>query len=206
MIRNGIVEVTIENPSGLLTGIRYNGMDNVFDWRHCHDDRGYWDIFTGHCPMDKFLVRRGILGLYMYGIFKREEDFLDASMDHIRIVFKPKEDSRQRIMPSSYDRSSIHSQTLAFKEAVVLTNPYDPQLKGEADEKYQYSIENKDNKLNGWISDDDVVGFWIITPSSEFRAGGLHKQGLASHSGATSLCSSQFISQSRSGSRWNVTH
>ncbi|KAK8500696.1 hypothetical protein V6N12_074555 [Hibiscus sabdariffa] len=197
IIRNGIVEVSIENPSGYLTGIRYKGMDNVLEGRHRNDNRGYWDILSDHCPMDSFIVRRGVPGLYMYGIFEREEDFPDASMDHIRIAFKLREDrfrfialsdSRQRIMPSTDDRSSSRARTLAFKEAVVLTNPSDPQLKGEVDDKYQYSTENKDNKLHGWISDDDVIGFWIITPSSEFRAGGPHKQGLTSHPGATSLC------------------
>ncbi|XP_038991462.1 probable rhamnogalacturonate lyase B [Hibiscus syriacus] len=233
-------------------------MDNVLDGRHRNDDRGYWDIFSDHCPMDKlvtehfevitrthelvelsftkkwnstndyhkhvplnidkrFIVRRGVPGLYMYSIFERENDFPDASMDHIRIVFKLREDrfrfmalsdSRQRIMPSTYDR--IRSQTLAFKEAVVLTNPSDPQLKGEVDDKYQYSIENKDNKLHGWISDDDAVGFWIITPSSEFRAGGPHKQGLTSHPGATSLCmlvtahyaGKDFDSRYKKGEHW----
>ncbi|KAK8644657.1 hypothetical protein V6N13_123959 [Hibiscus sabdariffa] len=238
IIRNGIVEVTIENPSGYLTGIRYKKVNNILEGRHRSDNRGYWDIISDHCPMDRlvtknfkvitrtdeivelsftkkwnsttdyhktvplnidkrFIVRRGVPGLYMYGIFEREEDFPDASMDHIRIAFKLREDrfrfmalsdSRQRIMPSTDDRSSSRARTLAFKEAVVLTNPSDPQLKGEVDDKYQYSTENKDNKLHGWISDDDAVGFWIITPSSEFRAGGPHKQGLTSHPGATSLC------------------
>ncbi|XVF59127.1 hypothetical protein PTKIN_Ptkin07bG0250400 [Pterospermum kingtungense] len=38
------------------------------------------------------------------------------------------------------------------------------------------------------MSDDDAVGFWIITPSDEFRIGSPHKQGLTSHSISTALC------------------
>lgn len=38
-------------------------------------------------------------------------------------------DTRQRVMPSPYDRSN--GQILDYHEAVVLTNPSNPQLKGE---------------------------------------------------------------------------
>jgi len=55
------------------------------------------------------------------------------------------------------------------------------------DDKYQYSCENKDNRVHGWISENPTVGFWIITPSDEFRAGGPLKQDLTSHVGPTVL-------------------
>lgn len=55
------------------------------------------------------------------------------------------------------------------------------------DDKYQYSIENKDNKVHGWICMDPAVGFWQITPSDEFRSGGPVKQNLTSHVGPTTL-------------------
>lgn len=55
------------------------------------------------------------------------------------------------------------------------------------DDKYQYSCENKDNRVHGWISENPPVGFWIITPSDEFRAGGPLKQDLTSHVGPTVL-------------------
>ncbi|KAK9012023.1 hypothetical protein V6N11_040093 [Hibiscus sabdariffa] len=158
-------------------------------------------VFCAQIP-PRFIVRRGVPGLYMYGIFERKEDFPDANMYQIRIAFKLKEDkfrfmavsdTIQRIMPRSEDRNEYRSQTLAFKEAVLLTNPSNPSLKGEVDDKYQYSAENKDNKLHGWISDDDAVGFWIITPSDEFRTGGPHKQDLTSHVGPTALSLSEEI-------------
>ncbi|KAB2036922.1 hypothetical protein ES319_D03G036100v1 [Gossypium barbadense] len=106
-------------------------------------------------------------------------------------------DTIQRVMPQSEDRVKGHSKPLDFKEAVLLTNPSNPKLKGEVDDKYQYSTENKDNKLNGWISDHDAVGFWIMTPSNEFRTGGPHKQDLTSHVGPTAL--SMFVSTHYTG-------
>ena len=52
------------------------------------------------------------------------------------------------------------------------------------DDKYQYSMENKDNKVHGWITTDDTpVGFWMISPSDEFRSGGPTSQDLTSHVG-----------------------
>jgi rhamnogalacturonan endolyase len=55
------------------------------------------------------------------------------------------------------------------------------------DDKYQYSLDNKDNEVHGWISDNPSTGFWVITPSNEFKTGGPLKQDLTSHTGPTSL-------------------
>ncbi|XWS45038.1 hypothetical protein CRYUN_Cryun15aG0102000 [Craigia yunnanensis] len=254
VIDNGLVEVTIENPSGYLTGIKYKGVDNVLESRHDNDNKGYWDIVWDKDVVDKmvtkhvkvitqtddlvelsftkewnfttddrktvplnidkrFIVRRGVPGVYMYGILERKEDFPDANMYQIRIAFKLKRDkfrfmaisdTIQRIMPSAEDRDNTRSQILAFKEAVLLTNPSNPQLRGEVDDKYQYSSENKDNKLHGWISDDEAVGFWIITPSNEFRTGGPHKQDLTSHVGPTAL--SMFVSTHYTGTEIDIAY
>ncbi|XP_038998370.1 rhamnogalacturonate lyase B-like [Hibiscus syriacus] len=161
----------------------------------------------------RFIVRRGVPGLYMYGVLERKEDFPDAQMYQLRIVFKLNadrfgfmaiSDTRRGIVPRGDDRDSTRSQTLAFKEAVLLTNPSNPQLKGVVDDKYQYSCENKDNKLHGWISDNDAVGFWIITPSNEFRTGGPHKQDLTSHVGPIAL--SMFVSTHYTGIDIDVTY
>ncbi|TYG40422.1 hypothetical protein ES288_D12G091400v1 [Gossypium darwinii] len=253
-IDNGLVEVTIENPSGHLSGIKYKGMLNVLETRNNNNNKGYWDIVWDNEAYDKlatqhvkiitetdelvelsftkmwditkdhgssvplnvdkrYIVRRGVPGLYMYGILERQEDFPDAHMYQIRIAFKLNEDkfhfmavsdTKQRIMPSQEDRDESRCQVLAFKEAVLLTNPTNPQLKGEVDDKYQYSSENKDNKVHGWISDDDAVGFWVITPSNEFRTGGPHKQDLTSHVGPTAL--SMFVSTHYTGTEMDVLY
>ena len=60
-------------------------------------------------------------------------------------------------------------------------------LEWQVDDKYQYSKENWDHRVHGWISGNPMVGFWIITPSDEFRNGGPTKQNLTSHVGPTCL-------------------
>ncbi|PON85719.1 Rhamnogalacturonate lyase [Trema orientale] len=96
-------------------------------------------------------------------------------------------DNRQRFMPLPDDREPERGQVLAYPEAVKLVNPVEPDFKGEVDDKYEYSCENKDNRVHGWISNDPAIGFWQITPSDEFRSGGPLKQCLTSHVGPTTL-------------------
>lgn len=57
----------------------------------------------------------------------------------------------------------------------------------QVDDKYQYSTEDKDNQVHGWICSDPPVGFWMITPSDEFRVAGPIKQDLTSHAGPITL-------------------
>ncbi|OMO50310.1 hypothetical protein CCACVL1_30518 [Corchorus capsularis] len=140
----------------------------------------------------RFVIRRGVAGIHTYAILERRENFPSTYMSQMRLVFKllrefnfmALSDSRQTIMPSENERKQ--SPNLGFKEAVVLSNnTNDTQLRGEVDDKYQFSYENKDNKLHGWIADshklNPAVGFWLITPSNEFRNGGPHKLEIASH-------------------------
>lgn len=61
----------------------------------------------------------------------------------------------------------------------------------QVDDKYQYSLPNKDLLLHGWMSFNPSVGFWLINPSDEFRSGGPLKQNLTSHVGPTSLAVSR---------------
>ncbi|KAM7518486.1 hypothetical protein LguiB_017448 [Lonicera macranthoides] len=96
-------------------------------------------------------------------------------------------DNRQRYMPHPDDRLPGRGEELAYPEAVLLVNPIEPEFKGEVDDKYQYSSENKDNRVHGWICFDPPVGFWQITPSNEFRTGGPLKQDLTSHVNPTTL-------------------
>lgn len=48
-------------------------------------------------------------------------------------------------------------------------------------------IENKDNKVHGWINPNPKIGLWMITPSNEFKTGGPVKQDLTSHTGSITL-------------------
>ncbi|KAI9111331.1 hypothetical protein K1719_017021 [Acacia pycnantha] len=144
----------------------------------------------------RYVLLRGSSGFYSYIIFERPEGFPAAKLEQIRTVYKLQEemfhymaisDTRQRYMPTMRDRK--RGKTLDYPEAVLLTNPSNETFKGEVDDKYQYILQNKDNRVHGWISinSDAAMGFWIITPSNEFRNGGPFKQDLTSHVGPFAL-------------------
>ncbi|KAL5063332.1 hypothetical protein RYX36_025069 [Vicia faba] len=154
----------------------------------------------------RYIFRSGDSGFYSYVIFDRPEGMPAVEVDQIRYVYKLNKDmfkymaisdTRQRSMPAMKDR--LTGQILAYPEAVLLTKPIDPQFRGEVDDKYQYSCENTNNNVHGWINfDSDIpVGFWLITPSNEFRNGGPIKQDLTSHVGPITL--SMFVSTHYAG-------
>ncbi|KAK6938055.1 Rhamnogalacturonan lyase, domain II, partial [Dillenia turbinata] len=261
---NGILQVTLSNPEGIVTEIQYNGIDNVLEVLNDESNRGYWDLVWGDAsirglfdvkrvnqliaswkhsfslysvkhlcwikgttfkvimeseeqvelsfartwdpslqgklvPLNidkRFVMLRGSSGFYSYAIYEHMEGWPDFNLGETRITFKLRKDkfrymaisdNRQRIMPMPDDRLPSRSTVLGYQEAVLLVNPINPDLKGEVDDKYQYSCDNKDNRVHGWISFDPPVGFWKITPSDEFRSGGPVKQNLTSHVGPTTL-------------------
>ncbi|PQP94612.1 putative rhamnogalacturonate lyase B [Prunus yedoensis var. nudiflora] len=242
---NGILQVTLSKPEGMVTGIQYNGVDNLLEILNEDSNRGYWDLvwdapeikrkkgefdrmettnftvivetenqielsFTRMwdpslegkvVPLNidkRFVMLRNSPGFYSYGIYEHLKDWPAFDLANTRIVFKLRKDkfhymamsdNRQRYMPLPDDRTAERGQPLAYPEAVLLVNPVEPEFKGEVDDKYQYSIENKDNRVHGWISTvtDPPMGFWQITPSEEFKSGGPLKQCLTSHVGPITL-------------------
>ncbi|XP_020530600.1 probable rhamnogalacturonate lyase B isoform X1 [Amborella trichopoda] len=247
VLDNGIVQVTLSKPEGIVTGIQYGGIDNVLETLNEEVNRGYWDLVWGDpglsgpgtfdvcvCIMIKgtkfcvvvenddqvevsftrawdpslkgnfvplnidkrFILLRGCSGFYTYAIYEHLEGWPDFYLSETRVAFKLRKDkfqymaiadNRQRIMPMPDDRLPPRGQKLAYPEAVLLVNPINPDLKGEVDDKYQYSCDNKDIGAHGWICTDPLVGFWEITPTNEFRTGGPLKQNLTSHVGPTTL-------------------
>ncbi|XP_071722409.1 uncharacterized protein [Rutidosis leptorrhynchoides] len=145
----------------------------------------------------RFIMLRNSSGFYSYAIFEHLKEWPPFNLPQVRIVFKLRKDkfhymtvsdNRQRFMPLPEDRLPDRGRPLILPEAVLLVDPIEPEFKGEVDDKYQYSSENKDLKVHGWISStDQPVGFWQITPSSEFRSGGPLKQNLTSHVGPVNL-------------------
>ncbi|KAI5355788.1 hypothetical protein L3X38_008683 [Prunus dulcis] len=201
---NGILQVTLSKPAGMVTGIQYNGVDNLLEILNEDSNRGYWDLvwdapeikrkkgefdrmettnFTV-VPLNidkRFVMLRNSSGFYTYGIYEHLKDWPAFNLTNTRIGFKLRKDkfhymamsdNRQRYMPLPDDRTAERGQPLAYPEAVLLVNPVEPEFKGEVDDKYQYSIENKDNR---------------ITPSEEFKSGGPLKQCLTSHVGPITL-------------------
>lgn len=242
---NGIVQVTLSKPQGIVTGVRYNGIDNLLEVLNDESNRGYWDVvwnaldgsgragvfevikatdfkviketeeqvelsfsrpwdpsFQGKLvPLNidkRFILLRGCSGFYSYAIYEHigSTEWPAFSLGETRIAFKLRKDkfhymavseNRQRFMPLPDDRLPGRGQALAYPEAVLLVNPIEPQFKEEVDDKYQYSCDNKDLRVHGWMSLNPPVGFWQITPSDEFRSGGPMKQNLSSHVGPTTL-------------------
>ncbi|KAJ4851073.1 hypothetical protein Tsubulata_009590 [Turnera subulata] len=236
---NGILQVTLSKPDGIVTGIQYNGISNLLEVRNEESNRGYWDLvwskeltpgttgisynfkikgtsfrviveneeqveisFTRTwdpsqegqlAPLNidkRFIMLRNSSGFYSYAIYEHLEEWPAFNLPQTRIVFKLRKDkfhfmavadNRQRFMPLPEDRLPRRSKFLAVPEAVLLVHPVEQEFKGEVDDKYQYSCENKDLRVHGWICSDPPVGFWQITPSNEFRSGGPVKQNLTSH-------------------------
>ncbi|CAL9073997.1 unnamed protein product, partial [Musa textilis] len=154
----------------------------------------------------RFVMLRGSSGFYTYAIYEHLQGWPEFNLGETRVAFKLRKDrfhymavadNRQRIMPMPEDREAGRSQKLGYSEAVRLTNPINAALRGEVDDKYQYSSENKDSMVHGWISSDPSVGFWVITPSNEFKSGGPVKQDLTSHVGPT--CLATFLSSHYAG-------
>ncbi|KAE8779307.1 Rhamnogalacturonate lyase [Hordeum vulgare] len=149
--------------------------------------------------VDKRLVMlKGSSGFYSYAILEHGADTPAIDISLARLAFKLNmdrfnymavSDDIQRYMPRAADRESPRSSPLAYREAVLLVDPSEPQFKGEVDDKYQYTLDTKDNMVHGWVTAGrpNPVGFWVVTPSSEFKSGGPLKRDLTSHVGPTCM-------------------
>ncbi|KAG2688325.1 hypothetical protein I3760_09G090300 [Carya illinoinensis] len=139
----------------------------------------------------RYILKSGVSGFHRCAIYERPPGGQAFDLAQTRMVFKLRReefhymaisDEKQRIMPMPEDLLPGRGKQLIVPESVLLINPINPDLKGEVDDKYQYSMDNKDGGVHGWISSGPInVGFWVIFPSHEFRNGGPTKQNLTVH-------------------------
>ncbi|CAA0812538.1 Rhamnogalacturonate lyase family protein [Striga hermonthica] len=204
---NGIVKLELTKPSGLISGISYGGVNNVLEYKNKETQRGLHSTSFRVISLTKeqLEVSFNITWNVSLGVHNASRSFRVLLICNIRTQerfhYMVISDDRQRIMPTDDNRKQ--GRTLDYKEAVLVRNPVDSKLIEEVDDKYQYSCENKDSHVHGWISANRHVGFWVITPSDEFRAGGPVKPDLTSHAGPTSLAI--FFSNHYSGPTFGVT-
>ncbi|XP_054775908.1 uncharacterized protein LOC129284447 [Prosopis cineraria] len=210
----GYLDVVWNQGFQKIKGTKFSVIEKTEDQLEVSFLREWTSSMIGSVPIKidmRYIMRRGDSGYYSYAIFERPKGFPAARVFQIRLVYKLRQDKfhymaisgkRQRVMPTAEDRST--GQKLAYPEAVLLTNAKDPRIRGEVDDKYQYSAENKDNCVHGWISFDTEphTGFWVIAPSNEFRNAGPHKQDLTSHVGPTSLA--MFVSTHYAGTNVSI--
>ncbi|KAG9133608.1 hypothetical protein Leryth_023099 [Lithospermum erythrorhizon] len=189
----------------LLRGVRYS----VVSWNKNHAEVSFKSMYDPSVPgvrlplsIDfRYILRSGVSGFYCYAIYERDQGFPAFDLVQTRLVFKLRRerfhymaitDEKQRVMPMPEDLLPSRGKQLIVPESVLLVNPINPDLKGEVDDKYQYSMDNKDSGVHGWISSSPIIGFWMIYPSQEFRNGGPTKQNLTAHTGP--LCLAMFHS------------
>ncbi|KAI3966080.1 hypothetical protein MKW92_044658 [Papaver armeniacum] len=279
MMDNGFVQVNISNPFGLVTGIQYNGIDNLLEIMNEFNHGGYWDLnwsqrgnvgtyflmngttfnvivqnetqveisftrtwnssvssspshhsdsnnSTDWVPLNfdiRYVMLKGSSGFYTYGIYEHVNGMPDFNLNGTRVAFKLRKDkfqymaickTRQRRMPLPEDREPPRGEVLQFKEATLLVDPVEPELKGQVDDKYMYALNSEDIKVHGWVSSDPLVGFWHITASDEYLGGGPLKQDLTSHVGPYTLSmflSSHYMGQDKlprfgNGEPWKKVH
>ncbi|KAL5559929.1 hypothetical protein UlMin_036140 [Ulmus minor] len=226
---NGIVQVTLTKPDGNITGIKYNGIENLLKFDNKESDRGYWDLdwsgtngyqviqgtefkiivqkkerveisFTTNwdtsqeklAPLNidkRFIMLRGSSGLYAYAIYEHMKEWPAFNLLQTRIVFKLRDefrymavsDQRKRCMPHSADLINRWLSRRLSCLSIPSSRSSRDSIQMQVEDKYKYSCENQDLKVHGWICTNPATGFWQITPSNEFRSGGLIKQNLTSH-------------------------
>ena len=63
IIDNGILQLTLSKPDGIVTGVQYNGVDNLMEVINKEDDRGYstclalFDVYVDQVSRSTLMIR-----------------------------------------------------------------------------------------------------------------------------------------------------
>ncbi|KAL3519450.1 hypothetical protein ACH5RR_017599 [Cinchona calisaya] len=86
ILDNGLVWLKISKNRGLVTGIKYAGMDNLQDIKSSETSRGYWDL-NWNLP-GGYILRSAVSGFYCYAIYERPPGCCAFDLSQTRMVFK----------------------------------------------------------------------------------------------------------------------
>ncbi|KAJ6706798.1 RHAMNOGALACTURONATE LYASE FAMILY PROTEIN [Salix viminalis] len=107
-----------------------------------------------------YMLSSGVSGFHCDAIYELLAGSPAFDLAQTRMVFKWRRDmfhytaitdEKQSIMPMSEDLLPDRAKQLIVPESVLLI-----------DDKYQYSMDNKDGGVHGWISSGPIIGFWVI--------------------------------------------
>ncbi|KAE9458861.1 hypothetical protein C3L33_09263, partial [Rhododendron williamsianum] len=131
-----------------------------------------WDpsLQVDHSPLNidkRFIMLRGSSGFYSYAIYEHSKEMPAFNLYETRIAFMLKidkfhymaiADNRQRFMPLPDDRLPGRGEQLAYKEAVLLVDPIEPEFKGEVDDKYHTLVRTK---ITGFMAGYALTHPWV---------------------------------------------
>lgn len=137
-------------------------------------------------PMDidqRFALRDGDSGIYLYQIYEHDASMADADMTQNRIGFRIDPDIFQRCYLED-DRYFDEPTPAEFAAGTPLV-PSEARLLADGSVYYKYERSSliKDADVYGWTGNGK--GFWFIRPSVEYYCSGPTKQHILAHQTGT---------------------
>ncbi|GER26213.1 rhamnogalacturonate lyase family protein, partial [Striga asiatica] len=173
---NGIVKLELTKPSGLISGISYGGVNNVLEYKNKETQRGYWDIVWSRPEINQ--SNFDMLHSTSFKVISLTKEQLEVSFNITWNVSLGVSG-----LPLNIDKRFIMLRGVSgfYSYAIFEHKKGWPDL--NIDEARIAFKLDKNIYVHGWISSNRHIGFWVITPSDEFRAGGPVKPDLTSHAG-----------------------